>query len=86
VVIADELIPTHLRATGQALVKSTMFGLAPIVGTLGGGFVFSAIGPATLFVASGVLAAAAAVVGLTAVARRSVAIESPPLVEAPAEA
>ena len=86
VVIADELIPTHLRATGQALVKSTMFGLAPIVGTLGGGFVYSAIGPATLFVASAVLAAAAGVVGLTAVARRSVAIESPPLVEAPAEA
>ena len=72
VVIADELIPAHLRATGQALVKSTMFGLAPIVGTLGGGIAYETLGPATLFIASGCLAAAAGVVGLTAVARRRV--------------
>ena len=43
VVITDELTPAHLRAAGQALVKSTMFGLAPIVGTLGGGLVYSAL-------------------------------------------
>jgi MFS transporter, PPP family, 3-phenylpropionic acid transporter len=95
VVITDELIPAQLRATGQALMKSTMFGLAPIVGTLGGGFVYAALGPSTLFIASGVLAAAAGVVGLTAVARRRVAVqpvsapepvEPAPLVEAPAEA
>ncbi len=86
VVITDELIPVQLRATGQALVKSTMFGLAPIVGTLGGGLVYSALGPATLFIASGVLAATAGVVGLTAATRRRPAIEPAPLVEVPAEA
>ena len=74
VVIADELIPVHLRATGQALVKSTMFGLAPIVGTLGGGIVYETLGPSTLFLASAVLAAAAAAVALTVVARRRAVI------------
>ena len=86
VVITDELIPVQLRATGQALVKSTMFGLAPIVGTLGGGLVYSALGPSTLFIASGVLAAGAGLVGLTASTRRRVAVEPPALVEVPAEA
>src|SRR5262249_46616682 len=69
VVIADELVPTRLRATGQALVKTTMFGLAPIAGTLGGGLVYESLGPTTLFVASALVVAAAGVVGLTAVAR-----------------
>jgi len=86
VVITDELIPVQLRSTGQALVKSTMFGLAPIVGTLGGGLVYSALGPVTLFIAAGVLAAGAGVVGLTAATRRPVATEAVPLIDVPAEA
>jgi len=63
-----------------------MFGLAPIVGTLGGGLVYSALGPVTLFIAAGVLAAGAGVVGLTAATRRPVATEAVPLIEVPAEA
>jgi PPP family 3-phenylpropionic acid transporter len=86
VVIADELVPVHLRATGQALVKSTMFGLAPIVGTLGGGLVYQALGPATLFIGSAMVAAAAGVVVLTAVPRRSPAAGIPPVPVAAPEA
>lgn len=70
VLISDELIPQHLRSTGQALVKGTMFGLAPVAGTLGGGFVYGVFGPTTLFVGSALLAGAAAIVGLTAVSRK----------------
>jgi PPP family 3-phenylpropionic acid transporter len=70
VLIADELVPAHLRATGQALVKSTMFGLAPIAGTLGGGLVYETLGPATLFIASAVLALAAGVATVTLTAAR----------------
>ena len=70
VLIADELIPPHLRATGQALVKGTMFGLAPVAGTLGGGFIYGALGPQTLFILSAALAGAAGIVGVTAVSRR----------------
>ncbi len=70
VLISDELVPQRLRATGQALVKGTLFGLAPVAGTLGGGFVYSVFGAASLFIGSAVLAGAAAIVGLTAVSRR----------------
>ncbi len=69
-----------------------MFGLAPIAGTLGGGLVYSALGPKTLFIASGVLAVTAGIVGLTAATRRRAVIEPATLVEpaalveAPAEA
>jgi len=77
VVIADELIPAHLRATGQALVKSTMFGLAPIAGTLGGGLVYAALGPQTLFIASAVLAGAAGVAGLAVTRPRQALVIEP---------
>jgi PPP family 3-phenylpropionic acid transporter len=77
VLISDELIPPHLRSTGQALVKSVLFGLAPVVGTLAGGFVYGVLGPVTLFIGSAVLAGAAGVVGLTAVSRRRAVIPAP---------
>src|SRR5207245_2690205 len=32
VMIANDLVPAHLRATGQALMKSVLFGVAPILG------------------------------------------------------
>jgi len=86
VVIADELIPPQLRATGQALVKSTMFGLAPIAGTLGGGLVYASLGPSTLFVASAVVTAAAGIVGLTSVARRRPAVPDEEAIQVPLEA
>lgn len=71
VMITDELSPAHLRATGQALVKSVLFGLAPIAGAFGGGLVYGAFGSRTMFLASTVGAAAAAVIAILAVPARS---------------
>lgn len=71
VMIADELSPAHLRATGQALMKSVLFGLAPVVGTFGGGLIYGTIGPRAMFLASTVVAAAAGVIVLVAVPARA---------------
>jgi PPP family 3-phenylpropionic acid transporter len=67
VVITDELSPTNRRATGQALVKSVLFGVAPILGLLGGGLVYGALGPRTMFLMSAVLAGAAGLIAMIAV-------------------
>jgi PPP family 3-phenylpropionic acid transporter len=67
VVITDELSPGHLRATGQALVKSVLFGLAPILGALGGGLVYGAWGPRAMFFASTVVVGAAGLIAMFAV-------------------
>ena len=66
VVIADELSPPHLRATGQALVKAAMFGLAPVIGTLGGGLIYGAFGSRAMFLATTIGAGVAALVALIA--------------------
>jgi MFS transporter, PPP family, 3-phenylpropionic acid transporter len=66
VVIADELVPERLRATGQAASKAVSSGLAPVAGSLGGGIVFGTLGPASFFVIAIVLTAAAAVVAWAA--------------------
>src|SRR2546421_3177464 len=59
VMMANELAPSPLRATGQALMKSVLFGLAPIVGSVGGGLIYGGLGPRTMFlVATGVVGAA----------------------------
>jgi PPP family 3-phenylpropionic acid transporter len=71
VMIADELSPAHLRATGQALMKSVLFGLAPVVGSFGGGLIYGTIGPRAMFLASAVVAAAAGVIVLVAVPART---------------
>ncbi len=88
VTIANELSPPRLRATGQALVKSTMFGLAPIIGALGGGIVYGTLGPRVMFLASTVVVAAAGVLALAVVpvARRVVEQPPPIAVEATAPA
>jgi MFS transporter, PPP family, 3-phenylpropionic acid transporter len=52
VVIANELVPSRLRATGQALMKSVLFGVAPILGALGGGFVYDLFGARVMFLGS----------------------------------
>lgn len=70
VLVADDLSPAHLRATSQALVKSVMFGLAPIIGTLGGGLVYGAFGPRVMFVAATAVVGAAALVALIAIPAR----------------
>jgi PPP family 3-phenylpropionic acid transporter len=67
VTIANDLTPARLRATGQALVKSTMFGLAPIIGALGGGVVYGSLGARTMFLASTVVVAAAGAIAMVVV-------------------
>jgi PPP family 3-phenylpropionic acid transporter len=58
VVIVDDLVPGHLRATGQGLGKS-MLAVAPVVGTLGGGLLYGLVSPATMFVAAAAATTAA---------------------------
>ncbi len=60
VLVADELVPEELRATGQAAAKAVAFGLAPIAGSLGGGFVYGAFGPTPFFLTAAAVTAAAA--------------------------
>jgi PPP family 3-phenylpropionic acid transporter len=66
VVIADELVPQRLRATGQAASKAISSGLAPIVGSVGGGLVFGYFGSAWFFVAAAILTALSALVAWAA--------------------
>jgi len=61
VVIADELVPAHLRATGQAASKAVSGGLAPVAGSLGGGLVFGYLGSVAMFVGAAILTALSAV-------------------------
>ena len=85
VMITDELTPAHMRATGQALVKAVLFGLAPIAGAFGGGVVYGAFGSRAMFLISTAVVAAAAVIAMRSVpgprfsfGRRSVALEVRP--------
>jgi MFS transporter, PPP family, 3-phenylpropionic acid transporter len=66
VVIADELVPERLRATGQAASKAVSAGLAPVAGSLGGGLVFGYLGPVSLFVIAAILTALSAFVAWAA--------------------
>ena len=80
VMIANDLVPARLRATGQALVKSVLFGAAPIIGAFGGGLVYGSFGPRAMFLASTVVVAAAGVIALVAVpARKPAPVEEPVL-------
>jgi PPP family 3-phenylpropionic acid transporter len=64
VMIANDLVPARLRATGQTLMKSVLFGVAPILGAVGGGIVYDTFGARAMFLASSVLVVAAAVTAL----------------------
>jgi PPP family 3-phenylpropionic acid transporter len=66
VVLADELSPARLRATGQALVKSITFGLAPVAGSFGGGVIYGTLGPRAMFLTATVVVAAAGVIAVLA--------------------
>jgi MFS transporter, PPP family, 3-phenylpropionic acid transporter len=83
VVIADELVPARLRATGQASSKAVTAGLAPVAGSLGGGLVYGSFGAPAMFVLAAVLTAAGAAVAWVAEAasagRRGVVVEQPQL-------
>lgn len=67
VMLADELSPARLRATGQALFKSVAFGLAPIAGTFAGGLVYGTFGARAMFLGSTFVVAAAGLVAVVAV-------------------
>jgi PPP family 3-phenylpropionic acid transporter len=80
VMIANELTPSRLRATGQALVKSVLFGVAPIAGALGGGLVYGSLGARFMFLAATLVVAGAGVIAVIAVpARRRAPVEQPVL-------
>jgi PPP family 3-phenylpropionic acid transporter len=83
VMIANDLVPARLRATGQTLMKSVLFGVAPILGAVGGGYVFDTFGSRAMFLASSVLVVAAAVTALLVVP--SPAPELPPERALPAQ-
>jgi len=74
VLIADQLTPAHMRATGQALVKAVMFGLAPVAGSFGGGLIYGEVGPRAMFFAASIVVAAAgfiAMIGIPDARRRA---------------
>jgi PPP family 3-phenylpropionic acid transporter len=79
VVIADELVPERLRATGQAASKAISAGLAPVAGAFGGGLVYGYMGPATLFVLAAILTALSVLVAWTAESVQLKASEQPAL-------
>jgi PPP family 3-phenylpropionic acid transporter len=62
VIIVDDLVPSGLRATGQGLAKAVSYGLAPVLGALGGGVMYQTLGPRALFETSAALAVSAAVI------------------------
>src|SRR5207247_3526086 len=71
VMIANDLVPAHLRATGQALMKSVLFGVAPILGSLGGGLVYEAFGARAMFLAATGVVGGAGLLALVAVPART---------------
>jgi PPP family 3-phenylpropionic acid transporter len=79
VVIADELVPERLRATGQAASKAISAGLAPVAGAFGGGLVYGYLGAATLFVLAAILTALSVLVAWTAESAQLKASRQPAL-------
>ena len=78
--ITNELTPARLRATGQAVLKAVLFGVAPIAGALGGGIVYEALGPRVMFLASTVVVAAAGLIAVIALpARKRDLVEQRPV-------
>jgi PPP family 3-phenylpropionic acid transporter len=74
VVITDELSPARLRATGQALVKAALFGLSPILGALGGGFIYGAFGSRAMFLVAIAVVGAAGLIAIIVVPARHAAV------------
>ena len=61
VVVIGRMLPSSLYSTGQSMVATIGFGVAPIVGAGIGGFVFETFGDVTLFAIASALALAGAV-------------------------
>jgi len=66
------LLPAHQQGTGQALLQTTLMGLAPMVGASVGGFIYQRA-PGLIFLAASVLALVGALVARTATDSRSLA-------------
>lgn len=64
-------VPTGRRTTGQTLFGAMCFGVGPLVGTLAAGWAYEQLGNREMFVAAGVLEAAAAVFFVVAMRRFS---------------
>ena len=62
VVMTGTFVPERLRNTGQTLMSVSSWGLAPVVGSLIGGFVYQLIGPTQLFLGSAAGIAAGTVI------------------------
>jgi PPP family 3-phenylpropionic acid transporter len=77
VVMTGTLVPDHLRNTGQTLVQVCGQGLAPIVGSLVGGFVYQHVGPTQLFLGSALGIAVGMMIVWLATSRLSKTSEAP---------
>jgi PPP family 3-phenylpropionic acid transporter len=76
VVMMGTLVPERLRNTGQTLMQVCGQGLAPILGSLAGGFVYQRIGPTQLFLGSAVGTAVAT--GIVWIATRGLSGDAGP--------
>lgn len=79
VTIVDDLVPHTLRGTGQGLARAVCFGLAPVLGSLGGGAVYEVAGARVLFAAC----AAAALAAGAGIAVSALRRDREPRVQAP---
>lgn len=77
VVIVGRMLPPTLYATGQSLVATVGFGVAPILGAGIGGFVFESFGDLTLYLGAAALALGGAVGAWLALSEPSVAEPQP---------
>jgi len=75
VVMTGTLVPDRLRNTGQTLAQMCTAALAPIVGSVIGGWVYQHVGPSELFVGSAVGLTVA--IGIVWVATRGLVLKRP---------
>jgi PPP family 3-phenylpropionic acid transporter len=73
VVVIGRMLPSSLYSTGQSLVTTVGFGIAPIVGAGLGGWVFDRFGPTTLYLGASALAVLGGVVAWSALSAPSLA-------------
>ena len=73
VVVIGRILPPSLYSTGQSMVATVGFGIAPILGAGIGGFVFESFGDVTLYVGASALALAGAVAAWLALSDPAVA-------------
>jgi PPP family 3-phenylpropionic acid transporter len=77
VVIVGRLLPPSLYSTGQSMVATIGFGVAPILGAGIGGFVFQSFGPLTLYLGASTVALAGAVAAWLSLSAPAVSLPAP---------